>query len=200
MNLNFIKSILLSFLICFSLQHNTIAEEKKLTNLANAINKVSGPMQFIKNTTDSLLGLGYKKLLFATTAIGLIATGSDLNKKKNKNITSELVNFNKKENKITKVISKGRIYIDNLSEEVAKRKALEDALYLAALKGGANIDGFSSINSGTELTESVLITPATNILDYNIISSKIKEEHYEIEIEAIIGNLEAKTACYNRKK
>ena len=193
----FIFSILLIIIVFNSVK----AEEKSFTNLASTINKVSGPMQFLKNSTNNLLGLGYKKLLFATTAVGLIATGSDLNKKKIKNSKPDS-NYKKKntDNAITKVITIGRIYIDDLSEEVAKRKALEDALYLAALKGGANIDGFSSINAGTELTESVLITPATNILDYNIISSKRKEEHHEVKIEAIIGNLEAKTACYNRKK
>ena len=48
---------------------------------------------------------------------------------------------------------------DALSE--AKNAALEDALYLAALSGGAKIDGFSSIQADTALDDHFVIRPSS---------------------------------------
>ena len=45
--------------------------------------------------------------------------------------------------------------------ETSKKRALEDALYVAALKGGANVDGFSAINSNTIINDQSIIK-ATN--------------------------------------
>ena len=44
------------------------------------------------------------------------------------------------------VVTNGRAVIIGGNEELAKKRALEDALYLASLQGGARVDGFSSID------------------------------------------------------
>ena len=55
---------------------------------------------------------------------------------------------------------------DALNE--AKNAALEDALYLAALSGGAKINGFSSVQADTSLDDHFVVRPSSNILDYNL--------------------------------
>ena len=53
--------------------------------------------------------------------------------------------------------------------EEARMLALEDALYYAALQGGAKIEGFSSVDTATALTDMTVIKPVTQILDYKVI-------------------------------
>ena len=65
--------------------------------------------------------------------------------------------------------STGRAAIlEDISKDEARNLALEDALYYAALKGGAQIDGFSHVNSETALEDEFLGRPISKILDYNI--------------------------------
>ena len=51
------------------------------------------------------------------------------------------------------ISSTGRAVIINGDIETAKKRALDDALYLASLQGGAKVDGFSSIDTQTNLRE-----------------------------------------------
>ena len=44
------------------------------------------------------------------------------------------------------VIADGRAVIINGDKETAKKRALDDALYLASLRGGAKIDGYSNVD------------------------------------------------------
>ena len=39
----------------------------------------------------------------------------------------------------------------SVTEEIARLRALEDALYLAALQGGADINGFTSVSTDSPL-------------------------------------------------
>ncbi len=184
----FTITLIFSFL---TLNVNSAEQKSFLPSIGETIHSIPGPLQLIKKTTK-LLG---RNILFGAATAALVVTGLE----NNDTYDTKTKKF-KVENQIKKISALGRIYIDNLSEDVARRRALEDALYMASLKGGASVDGFSSINSGTELTESVLVRPVTRIIDYNIISSKVKGEHYEVEIEAIIGNLDTpKSACYKRE-
>ena len=57
------------------------------------------------------------------------------------------------------IISEGRAVIVDGNEEVAKKRALDDALYLASLQGGAKIDGYSTVDTNTSLNENLLIRP-----------------------------------------
>jgi hypothetical protein len=84
---------------------------------------------------------------------------------------------------------------DALNE--AKNMALEDALYLAALSGGAKIDGFSSVQADTALDDHFVVRPSSEILDYNIIDEMHDDQHYQVTVQAAIGTIE-REGCQNR--
>ncbi len=84
---------------------------------------------------------------------------------------------------------------DALNE--AKNVALEDALYLAALSGGAKIDGFSSIQADTALDDHFVVRPSSKILDYNIIDETYDDQHYQVTVQAAVGTVE-REGCQNR--
>ncbi len=84
---------------------------------------------------------------------------------------------------------------DGLNE--AKNAALEDALYLAALSGGAKIDGFSSIQADTALDDYFVVRPSSEILDYNIIDEMHDDQHYQVTVQAAVGTVE-REGCQNR--
>ena len=79
----------------------------------------------------------------------------------------------------------------------ARDMALEDALYYAALKGGAKIDGFSSVDAQTNLNDMFVVRPASQILDYSITNEVQDETHYAVTIEAVVGDM-ATSGCQNR--
>ncbi len=93
----------------------------------------------------------------------------------------------------------GRSITSGLEDNESKRKALEDALYIASLKGGAEIDAYSSVNTGTELTENILVRPSSRILDYAIKKEYIDGETYVVEIEAVVAPMHTNAACQNRR-
>ncbi|MEK9851296.1 MAG: flagellar assembly protein T N-terminal domain-containing protein, partial [Candidatus Puniceispirillum sp.] len=76
----------------------------------------------------------------------------------------------------------------------ARMIALEDALYLAALQGGATVDGFSAINTDTSLTDQVVVRPASKIMDYAVINEVIDGDHFAVTIRAAVGDL-TQTKC-----
>ena len=73
-------------------------------------------------------------------------------------------------------------------------------MYYAAIKGGANVNGFSSIKSDTSIAEHFTVRPRSKILDYRILKSYIKENIYIVEIEAIIGNISKNSKVCNNNK
>ena len=79
----------------------------------------------------------------------------------------------------------------------ARDMALEDALYYAALKGGAKIDGFSSVDAQTNLNDMFVVRPASQILDYSITNEMQDDTHYAVTIEAVVGDMTA-SGCQNR--
>ncbi len=87
------------------------------------------------------------------------------------------------------------IHEDALDE--ARDMALEDALYYAALKGGAKIDGFSSVDSQTNLNDMIVVRPASQLLDYSIKNEMQDDTHYEVTIEAVVGDM-VLSGCQNR--
>ena len=76
--------------------------------------------------------------------------------------------------------------------------ALEDALYLAALEGGARIDGFSAVKTDSSLEDHFVIRPASRILDYTITNEVIDDLHYQVSIRAAVGDL-PKGNCLHRR-
>ena len=92
----------------------------------------------------------------------------------------------------------GRAVIENDELlDASRRRALEDALYLAALHGGAKINGFSSVNTDTSIEESLVIQPASQILDYTVISEERTETHFVIKVRSAVGHLKGKE-CQNK--
>ncbi len=92
----------------------------------------------------------------------------------------------------------GRAVIeDDEMIDISRRRALEDALYLAALHGGAKINGYSAVSTDTSIQENLVIQPASKILDYTIISEERDDMHFIVKIRSAVGQLRKK-ACDNK--
>ena len=81
------------------------------------------------------------------------------------------------------------VIVHQEAEQEARLMALEDALYTAALQGGAEINGFSIITTDTAIDDHFVVRPASRILDYRIVNEVVEEEHYAVTIEAAVGDL-----------
>ena len=90
------------------------------------------------------------------------------------------------------------VIMDADLQQEARLMALEEALYLAALEGGASINGFSAVMSDTAIEDHFVVRPASRILDYTITNEVIGEQHYEVTIRAAIGSL-PQAACKTRR-
>ena len=99
-----------------------------------------------------------------------------------------------------KVYAKGQINLDGIDENLAKRRALEDALYFASMKAGAEVKGFSSIDEKTNLNENFLVQPDNKILDYKILKSYREDQNYIVEVEAVVGNLNNYDSICSKRK
>ena len=105
---------------------------------------------------------------------------------------------NAEEGKLQIVMSTGRAaIISNEQIDETRARALEDALYSAALLGGAEIDGFSSVQAGSQLDDHFVVRPSSKIIDYDIVDERFDDLHYTVEIEAAVGELK-KVDCQNR--
>ena len=93
----------------------------------------------------------------------------------------------------TEVTGRAVIYDNNI--EKARRLALEDALYLSSLKGGAFVDGFSSVSKNTIINDQSIIKSDSKILDFKILSENKNKDHYEIKLLAIIGSKKNSFEC-----
>ena len=92
----------------------------------------------------------------------------------------------------------GRAVIeDDKMIDISRRRALEDALYLAALHGGAKINGYSAVSTDTSIQENLVIQPASKILDYTIISEERADMHFIVKIRSAVGQLRKKE-CDNK--
>ena len=104
------------------------------------------------------------------------------------------------ENSLKLVNSTGRSVIIDNDEESAKKRALEDALYLASLQGGAKVDGFSSIDNKTNLSENLLVRPSSEIIDFKVLEESSDKTHYKIKIQAALLFKESNINCSQREK
>ncbi len=102
--------------------------------------------------------------------------------------------------KHTEVISEGRAVIIEGDEETAKKRALDDALYMASLQAGAKIDGYSSINTNTSLSENILIRPSSSIKDFVIIEEKKDSTHFLVKIRAFLVSVNDTQNCDAREQ
>ena len=100
-----------------------------------------------------------------------------------------------KEFKVHEVEVVGRSALLDNDIKKARKLALEDALYLAALKGGAVVEGFSSVSKDTILNDQSIIKPTSSILDFKILTETQLKEHFEVRILAIVGVDQIKSNC-----
>ncbi len=171
----------------------------QLASLKNVLEKspIGSPFYVLKKTAEKISSLGLKKLFFGITA-GAMLHEAYYNPRDKKNDTSNILQD--KGSKLKKIISKGQVYVNDISNAEAKRRALEDALYYAAIKGGAKVDGYSSIKNDTSIEEHFTVRPRSKILDYRILKSYIKDDIYIVEIEAIVGNIFKNSTVCKRDK
>ena len=132
------------------------------------------------NSFDVLL----KQLAYFFTSLFIILLGSTY-------LLANEINYKE-------VFSKGRAVIVENNVSLAKKRALEDALYLASLQGGAKVDGYSSVDMNTNLNENVLIRPSSTIKDFVIVEESQDETHYNVTIKAYLVNVNSMRNCANR--
>ena len=96
------------------------------------------------------------------------------------------------------VESTGRAVLIAGDIETSRKRALEDALYIAALKGGADINGFSAITSNTVINDQSIVKATNKVLDFKILSEKQNKEFINIKISAVVGRKLSKKKCKNR--
>ena len=97
-----------------------------------------------------------------------------------------------------KVEATGRSILLPQNIETSRKRALEDALYLAALKGGADINGFSAIRSNTIINDQSVVKPTNRVIDFKILSENQDKEFLSIKISAVVGDELSKINCKNR--
>tara|TARA_E500000075_G_scaffold133834_1_gene148769 strand:+ start:540 stop:1718 length:1179 start_codon:yes stop_codon:yes gene_type:complete len=97
------------------------------------------------------------------------------------------------------IISEGRAVIVDGNEELAKKRALDDALYLASLQAGAKIDGYSKVDTNTSLSENLLVRPSSSIKDFVILEESKNETHFKIKIQAILVSEDDVLNCSARE-
>lgn len=96
------------------------------------------------------------------------------------------------------VFSSGRAVIINGDTNLAKKRALEDALYLATIQGGAKVDGYSSVDTNTNLNERVLVRPSATIKDFVITQESSDDTHYNVTVRAYLVSVSNMLNCSDR--
>ena len=99
---------------------------------------------------------------------------------------------------LKEIITEGRAVVIDGNKEIAKKRALDDALYLASLRGGAKIDGYSNVDNLTRLNENLLVRPASTITDFVILDEKEDKSHYVVKIKAYLININTSSGCSER--
>ena len=191
------KYIFFITIYLFYFSFNSMAENFATKSGKYFTNTLEGivPLKLIKEVGKKITKIGGKEILFGATAAGILSKGLADNNNTGYN-SEEIIATNN----LIKVYAKGQINLDNIDESVAKRRALEDALYFASMKAGAEVTGFSSIDEKTSLNENFLVQPNNKILDYKILKSYKEDQNYIVEVEAVVGNLNNfDSVCSKRK-
>ena len=189
------RSITITLLLLFIV--SGLNANSFLSGFKSTFEKLPLPFHIVKETAEKISSLGLKKLLFGLTSAAMISEyyssleyeKEEADPKKNLNLSS-----------IRSIISEGQIHINGIDKNEAQRRALEDALYFAAIKGGVKVHGYSNINQDTSLNENFTVKPESKILDYKIINSYEEENIYKVKIEAIVGNPNINNNVCNKKR
>jgi len=194
------KSIFIFFILFFNYLSISVAKDNFIEKPINSINNLSKniakvPLKVLKETAKKITSVGTKPLLFGMAAATILSSSIEDNNQNDKEFKNE-----KKNHQIKRIKAKGQINLNGLDENEAQRRALEDALYYASIKAGVKVQGFSSIDEYTNLSENFVVQPDNQILDYKILNSYKNEDNFIVEIEAIVGNISnTNSICANRK-
>ena len=115
-------------------------------------------------------------------------------------ITTALVTFNfalyaQDKSNFKQVEATGRSILLPENIETSRKRALEDAIYIAALRGGADVNGFSSISSNTIINDQSVIKATNRVIDFKILSETQNKEYLTIKISAVVGGELSKLNC-----
>lgn len=88
---------------------------------------------------------------------------------------------------VSKVEVTGRAAISDDQTQKARRHALEDALYLAALKAGADISGTAITSKGVLVRDIVKLDAQGRLVDFNIVGENNTGTHYEVKLHAFFA-------------
>ena len=188
------NNLLLIILFCV-FSYKVYSQESPLGKLKSGVHKFA-PFHLIKNTAEKISTFGLDKLFWGATSLFII------NEAYKSGVFDENYNnkdVSKNKSNLKRIIAKGQTHIEGLDETEARRRALDDALYFAAVKGGVKVHGFSTIDNGTRIEENFTVKPDSKILDYKILTSYKKDNIYIVEVEAIVGNISRNTNCRIRK-
>ena len=105
-----------------------------------------------------------------------------------------------KEQDVQLITSTGRAVIIDNDLDLAKKRALDDALYLASLQGGAKINGYSSIDSQSNLKENLVVRPSSEIIDFRIIEEVQTDTHLSIKIQAALYSYGSNTVVCEKQR
>ncbi|MBM3611437.1 MAG: hypothetical protein FJX19_00450 [Alphaproteobacteria bacterium] len=76
-----------------------------------------------------------------------------------------------------------------------RRRALEEALYQAAMIGGAEVKGFTALSRSEIVTDQLVVRPASRILDYAVIAEERVGEVTRVRISAMVGEVQPIATC-----
>ena len=88
---------------------------------------------------------------------------------------------------VSKVEVTGRAAISDGQTQKARRHALEDALYLAALKAGTDISGTAITSKGVLVRDVVKLDAQGRLVDFNIVGENNTGTHYEVKLHAFFA-------------
>ena len=106
--------------------------------------------------------------------------------------------FAVEEKNFKQVEATGRAILIVEDIQTSRKRALEDALYLAALKGGADISGFSAITFNTVINDQSIVTATNRVIDFKIIKEEQDKDFLSIKISAIVGGKMSNKNCKAR--
>ncbi|WP_416914068.1 flagellar assembly protein T N-terminal domain-containing protein [Seohaeicola sp.] len=82
----------------------------------------------------------------------------------------------------------GQAAESGLGRATTRLRALEAALIEAAIKGGADINGYTAASNGILVSDRLILRPASRILDYSVLSEGVENGFYRVRIRAIVGD------------
>lgn len=81
----------------------------------------------------------------------------------------------------------------------AKRRAVADALLMAALSGGASVQGHTAVDKSVVTADLLIVRPVGRVLRHKIVSVQQNGDTWQATIHALVG-VGPQSACDNRRR